>query len=209
MADLLIDLSLWSADLTHLAESVTKADPFVDSYHLDACDGHFAPVLLFFPDLVAALRPLTQKPFHVHLMAVKPAEWIGPFADAGANMISIHQPVDAFADQIHGYGCKAGLALGLDAHLDVPKSFDFALLMGTKIAVKGVGLDPHALGRFRKLRKAFKKPIYADGAIRMDTAPLLREVGADALVPGSLFFDSPDMAQTAAWLHGLPYLKKE
>lgn len=203
MARLLIDLSLWSANLANLEASIAETDTIADSYHLDACDGHFAPALLFFPDLVAAIRPLTKNPFHVHLMAIKPKEWIGAFADAGANLISIHQPVAAYAEEIQGYNCKAGLVLSLESRLEIPDAFDFAVLMGTEIGVKGTKLDPRATSRIKDLREKFDKPIYADGAIREETAPMLREAGADALVPGSLIFDSKDKAQTAEWLRSL------
>ena len=78
-----LDVSLWSADLANLASEIARIDPFADGYHLDVCDGHFAPVLLFFPDLVARLRTLTAKPFHVHLMATRPMDLLPAFLDAG------------------------------------------------------------------------------------------------------------------------------
>src|ERR1035441_8274847 len=62
---LLTDVSLWSANLANLAAEVERVEPFADSFHLDVCDAHFAPSLLFFPDLVRALRPLTRRPFQI------------------------------------------------------------------------------------------------------------------------------------------------
>jgi hypothetical protein len=70
---LLVDFSLWSCDLTNMAGEIRRTEPFAEMYHLDVADGHFVPSLLFFPDLVAAPRPLTRRAFHVHLMATNPA----------------------------------------------------------------------------------------------------------------------------------------
>ncbi|HBN97530.1 MAG TPA: D-allulose-6-phosphate 3-epimerase, partial [Firmicutes bacterium] len=69
---LLVEASLWSADLTCFAQEMERVDPLVDMYHIDVSDGGFVPGFLFFADLVKALRQLTQKPFHVHLMTVNP-----------------------------------------------------------------------------------------------------------------------------------------
>src|SRR5439155_1712698 len=89
---LMAEISLWSADLARLEDDLRRIEPFTDIFHIDVADGHFSPALLFFPDLVARLRKLTPKPFHVHLM-VKDAileSQIAQFAEAGADLISIH-----------------------------------------------------------------------------------------------------------------------
>ncbi len=77
--------SLWSADMANFESAIKRVDPFVDAYHLDVADGHFTPTLLFFPDLVSALRPHTRRPFEVHLMATDPLMWIEPFIEAGVD----------------------------------------------------------------------------------------------------------------------------
>ncbi|MGE5222074.1 MAG: D-allulose-6-phosphate 3-epimerase, partial [Omnitrophica WOR_2 bacterium] len=87
---LLADASLWSADFTRLGDEIRRVDGYADLYHFDVSDAHFVPGLLFFPDLVAALRPLTRKPFHVHLMADNPLSLIDDFVNAGADRITIH-----------------------------------------------------------------------------------------------------------------------
>ena len=78
--------SLWSADLSNLAEAIRWSEPYSERFHLDVADGHYTPTMLFFPDLVKALRPHTQLPFEVHLMTTDPEMWIEPFADAGADV---------------------------------------------------------------------------------------------------------------------------
>src|SRR5439155_1388782 len=79
--------SLWSADLANLASEVRRVEPYTERFHLDVADGHYVPNLLFFPDLVRALRRHTRLPFEVHLMTTDPLAWIGPFSEAGADWI--------------------------------------------------------------------------------------------------------------------------
>ena len=87
---LLADVSLWSADLGNLETAVRRLSPWADSFHLDAADGHFVPRLLFFPDLIRAIRPHIVVPFHVHLMAEYPSLLAGEFLDAGADLLTVH-----------------------------------------------------------------------------------------------------------------------
>src|SRR5216683_3700498 len=77
--------SLWSADLSNLAADLRRVEPFSERFHLDVADGHYVPTMLFFPDLVKALRPHTTLPFEIHLMITDPAAWIDPFIEAGAD----------------------------------------------------------------------------------------------------------------------------
>lgn len=217
---LLADISLWSADLARLQDSIEAVDAWVDSYHLDVADGHFTPTLLFFPDLVAALRPLTARPFHVHLMAEKPTTLIPAFAEAGADVITVHlengdSELHACGEAIREAGKQAGLALSLDTPVDAAapflSDFDVVLLLGTKIGVKGKGLDDAACARLRRMSGLLRSQgrrdavrIVADGAIRTQTVPLLHAAGADVIVPGSLVFGSPAVSGLFEWLHALP-----
>src|SRR5688500_5524898 len=77
--------SLWSADLANLAMEMRRVEPYSERFHLDVADGHYVDNLLFFPDLVKALRPRTKLPFEIHLMTTDPAAWIDPFSEAGAD----------------------------------------------------------------------------------------------------------------------------
>src|SRR5258708_18122052 len=79
--------SLWSADLGSLAAEIRRVEPYSERFHIDVADGHYVPALLFFPDLVKALRPHTRLPFEVHLMMTQPLDWISPFVEAGADGI--------------------------------------------------------------------------------------------------------------------------
>jgi len=215
---LLMDLSLWSADLTNLAGDIRRTEPFADLYHLDVADSHFVPSLLFFPDLVAALRPLTAKPFHVHLMVTNPTTLIPDFVQAGANIITVHlenEEHQQAIDMIRAAGLQVGLAVQIETPIEQTVPYfdrvNFIVLMGTKLGIKGVGLDENACARIRALRRLLREHGYgerimiaADGGIRDNTVPDLRAAGSDIITPGSLAFKSPNLFETTNWIHALP-----
>jgi ribulose-phosphate 3-epimerase len=216
---LLVDVSLWSADLTRLADEVARIAPYADLFHLDVTDAHFAPGLIFFPDLVAQLRPLTTTPFHVHLMVERPADLALPFAEAGADLITVHvetgSQVGAALDLIRQQGAEAGLAIKLETPLEAAWPYldrvSIVVMMGTALGIKGVGLADDACPRLEVMRRHLadrglteRVKIMADGGLREHTVPLLRTAGADAISPGSLIFKSADLPKTLAWLHALP-----
>src|SRR5262245_48375926 len=105
--------SLWSADLTNLAAEMRRVEPYSDRFHLDVADGHYTKTMLFFPDLVRALRPHTKLPFEIHLMTTDPVDWIEPFVEAGADgfifcLDSAKEP-GALLRKIKSCGKKAGV----------------------------------------------------------------------------------------------------
>ena len=89
---LIAEFSLWSADLLRLGDEIARIRPHADILHLDVADGHFAPALLFFPDLVAAIRRASPLPIHAHLMLADEVllAQVEQFADAGCDLISVH-----------------------------------------------------------------------------------------------------------------------
>jgi len=218
---LLIDVSLWSADLGNLEAAVRRLSPWADSFHLDAADGHFVPSLLFFPDLIRAIRPHTAVPFHVHLMAEYPSLLAGEFLDAGADLLTVHiengeREAGAAIEQALQRGCGAGVTLKLGtpvrAVLPYLDAVEVIILLGTEVGVKGRGLAPQACDRLREarglLREHAKRKVrlVADGGIRTHTVGELSAAGADAIVPGSLVFQSVDLESTFRWLrsHSVP-----
>jgi ribulose-phosphate 3-epimerase len=212
---LMAEMSLWSADLGQLEADLLRVAAGTDMFHIDVADGHFAPAMLFFPDLVARLRRTTAIPFHVHLMTADHVllHQIEQFAEAGADLISVHAENNNAAGAlaaIQGMGLKAGLVLKLDTPVAKAKPFvpalDMLTLLGTRIGVKGQGLAPEAPARLREARALLASAtgrrvlLGADGGIRDTTVPMLRRATADTVVMGSLAFGDPDFAARIAWL---------
>jgi ribulose-phosphate 3-epimerase len=215
---LIAEFSVWSADLVRLASDMERIADHADILHIDVADGHFAPALLFFPDLVAAIRKVSTVKIHVHLMVADAVllEQINQFADAGADLISIHveNVAGAALDLLEKRGVAAGMVLRVETPVEhvakhIPR-LRFVTLLGTAIGVKGQGLNEKAterLGVARKLIAAsgakHRIVLAADGGIRDNTVPLLRAAGAETVVLGSLAFGAPDLKARIAWLHSL------
>ena len=215
---LIAEYSMWSADLIRLADDLKRIGGHADIAHIDVADGHFAPALLFFPDLVARLRGATSIPIHVHLMVADAVlvEQAAQFADAGADLISIHVENAAVADEalelIRSRDLAAGVVLCVETPVSACRPFldrvDFLTLLGTAIGVKGQGLDPAATGRLHEAGALIGETgrrivLAADGGIREHTVPLLREAGAQTVVMGSLAFAAKDLGERMRWLHSL------
>ena len=216
---LLSELSLWSANLSRLADDVRRVEPGTDLFHIDVSDGHFSAAMLFFPDLVARLREATAAPLHVHLMVSDAIliSQIEQFADAGADLISLHAENANAAeglDLIRARGLKSGLVLQLHTPVSSVRpllaKLDMLTLLGTLMGIKGVGLSPDSEPRLREARvmvaaqaNGHRVIVAADGGIRENTVPLLRRAGAETVVMGSLAFGAPDFASRINWLHGL------
>jgi ribulose-phosphate 3-epimerase len=213
------EVSLWYADLANLAHEIERLSPYADAFHLDVADAHFVAGLLFFPDLVAALRRHTERPFHVHLMVDAPSKVVDRFVTAGADLITVHAETGRLdagnaISRIHAANCAAGLALKPGTPIGAAEPFlrqiGSVLLLGTEPGVKGKDLDPNACGRIRSMAALLDRHglrsqvvIVADGGIRTHTVPQLREAGADAVVAGSLVFQAEDPGKTFAWLHSM------
>ena len=215
---LLAEMSLWSADLGRLVDDIQRVEAFTDIFHIDVADGHFSPALLFFPDLVAATRRATTKPLHVHLMVGDSIllDQIEQFADAGADLISIHAEnsnADAALDLIHVKGLKSGIVMQLQSPVSSAKPFldriSMLTFLGTLMGVKGKGLDEQAEPRLREARVLIATQqrriiVAADGGIREQTVPRLRKAGAETIVMGSLAFGAKDFQQRMEWVRAMP-----
>ena len=214
---LMAEMSLWSADLARMETEIQRVESQTDIFHVDVADGHFSPAFLFFPDLVARCRKISAKPFHVHLMvndAVLESQ-IAQFAEAGADLISVHAENANCATalkMIAGLGLKAGVVLQLHTPVSAVKnllpSISMVTLLGTRIGIKGQGLDETATARLQEAKAmiAVAKPAHrivlaADGGIRKHTVPILRKAGAETIVMGSLAFNDQDFNSRMAWVH--------
>jgi ribulose-phosphate 3-epimerase len=204
--------SLWSADLSNLAADIKRVEPYTERFHLDVADGHYVPSLLFFPDLVKALRKHTALPFEVHLMVTDPLAWLEPFAEAGADSLIFQydavQDAAAAIRAIRGLGKRAGIALRIEEELEVLEpyweSLDTVVVIGTALGIKGASMDagvPGKIGQARMqiLERGLNAEVEADGGIRRQTVPLMAAAGVDFIVPGSLMFGE-DPAKMREWL---------
>ena len=184
------EFSVWSANLARLADDMARIDAFADILHIDVADGHFAPAMLFFPDLVAAVRKVSTKPIHVHLMVADSIllPQIEQFCDAGSDLISIHVENRAVADAalnlLEGRNVAAGMVLKVETPVDAVSSFlprlRFLTLLGTAIGVKGQGLDDKATVRLGRAKSAIaacgakhQLVLSGDGGFRELTVPML------------------------------------
>jgi ribulose-phosphate 3-epimerase len=217
---LIAEFSVWSADLLRIGADLERIRPHADLLHVDVADGHFAPAFLFFPDLAARVRAASDVPMHVHLMVDDRilAAQIDQFADAGADVITLHAECASVAsgalDHIKRRGLRAGLVLKVETPVATLAPYldqiHFLTLLGTSIGVKGKGLHEDALARLKEARELVRRAelghrvvVVADGGIRHETVPLLRAAGAQAVVLGSLAFGDADLAARMAWLAAL------
>jgi ribulose-phosphate 3-epimerase len=207
--------SLWSADLSNLASEIRRVEPYSERFHLDVADGHYVPEMLFFPDLVRALRPHTRLPFEAHLMTTDPLAWIEPFALAGADRLifcfdSAGDP-GAVIEAARRLGKQVGFSLQLHEPLDLLEPYwndlDTVTIVGTPMGTKGTSMDPGVPEKIEQARRqiaarAAGTEIEVDGGIRRATVPLLHAAGADYIVPGSLMFKE-DPQEMRRWLAAL------
>ncbi len=208
--------SLWSADLANLAAEMRRVEPYAERFHIDVADGRYVNTLLFFPDLVRALRAHTRLPLEVHLITRDPLTWVEPFVQAGADAIIFYREAAPdprpVIDTIRALGKEVGMALRVEDPVDLVRPYcdqlDIVTLLGTHPGVKGAGMDASLPDKIRQARsiidsRGLRTQIEADGGIRWETVPLLHEAGADFIVPGSLIFKE-DPARLRGFLAGLP-----
>ena len=207
--------SLWSADLANLETEIKRVDPFSECFHLDVADAHYTPAMLFFPDLVQALRPHTAVPFEAHLMCTDPLTWVDPFVDSGVDGIifcydslgDIHAAIDA----VKRHDKLVGISLTLDEGVELLDAYwaslDLVTILGTPVGTKGTLMDPSIPDKLRQARRHIERAhatteVQSDGGIRRNTVPLIHGSGADWIVPGSLMFKE-DPQEMREWLDSL------
>ncbi|SDF53617.1 ribulose-phosphate 3-epimerase [Limimonas halophila] len=199
--------SILAADFAQLgAEVRAVADAGADMIHVDVMDGHFVPNITIGPQAVGALRPHTRLPLDVHLMIAPVDAYIPMFAEAGADILTIHPEAGPHLHRslqlIRDAGVKAGVALNpatpVSLALEVLDEVDLVLVMSVNPGFGGQKFQERALAKIAELRRAIDAgghdvALEVDGGIKAETGARAVTAGADVLVAGSsVFKGGPD-----------------
>ena len=204
MKKIQISPSILSADFSQLGNEIQRlAEGGADMIHVDVMDGHFVPNLTIGPPVIKNLRNCTKLPFDVHLMIDPVHKYIKNYAEAGADIITIHpEATDNLKNSIKyikELGKKVGVSLNPETKTDVIKEFlteiDLILIMSVHPGFGGQKFIPGVLDKIKemkniKLKKNLKFDIEVDGGIDFNNSKLVVEAGANILVSGTTIFKS-------------------
>lgn len=206
--------SILSADFARLAEEVSAVERGgADLLHIDVMDGHFVPNLTVGPPIVEALKKVTKLPLDVHLMITNADAFIGEFAAAGADYLTVHVEVcphlHRTVQSIKERGVKAGVTLNPATSLitldEIVADVDLVLIMSVNPGFGGQKFIPSVLKKIVSARQLIDRTqsralLEVDGGVKIDNAAHILEAGADILVAGSAIFENRDYAATIAAL---------
>lgn len=201
--------SILSANFSKLGEEIKEVEEAgADYIHVDVMDGHFVPNITIGSLIVEAIRPITKLPLDVHLMIENPDRFIPMFAEAGADIISVHQETCPHMHRtiqlIKDHGIKAGIVINPATPVftikEILPSIDLALLMTVNPGFGGQSFIPEVIPKIKELHsikneKNLTFEIEVDGGVNKQTAPLCKHAGADVLVAGSAIFNQTDRKQ--------------
>ncbi len=197
-----ISPSILSADFSKLGSQIQDLEKAeADLIHIDVMDGHFVPNITIGPEVIGKLRKHTSLPFDVHLMISPVHDFIKNFAEAGADIITIHpeatNDLASSIKKIKSYDKKAGVSLNpetsVDKVLPILSAIDLVLIMSVNPGFGGQKFMKETLEKVRILRteidtKKLKTQIEIDGGINFENAKMAKEAGVDILVSGTTIF---------------------
>lgn len=201
--------SILSADFARLGEEIGEAERSgADWIHVDVMDGRFVPNLTMGPPIVRSIRKVTKLPLDVHLMIVEPEKFIPEFAEAGADIITVHVEATAHLhralEQIRGLGKKAGVSLNPHTPVEmvshVLELLDLVLVMSVNPGFGGQRFISAVVPKIEALRRVIDSRglptlLEVDGGVSEGTAKTVLDAGADVLVAGSAVFGAKDYAK--------------
>ncbi len=198
--------SLLSCSFAELGREVREVDEAgAEWIHVDVMDGHFVPNITIGPLIVDAVRGVTRRTVDVHLMIERPERYVADFAEAGADVITVHAEASVHLhrtlDLIRGLGKRAGVALNpstpLSAVEEVIDGIDLLLIMSVNPGFGGQAFIPQSVDKVARARALAESrgpgaiEVEVDGGVDATTAPALVRAGATALVAGSAIFGHP------------------
>jgi len=201
--------SLLSADFSKLGEEIAQIEKGgADYVHLDVMDGSYVPNITFGAPVIKKIRDTTRLPFDVHLMVDRPERFIGDFADAGSDIITVHPEATIHLHRtlqsIKERGVRAGVSLNPSTPLNVldhiMDDIDLILVMSVNPGFGGQSYIPAMTDKIRKLRRLISESgrdiiLEVDGGIKLDNAKEIIDAGADMIVVGSGIFSAQDVSK--------------
>jgi ribulose-phosphate 3-epimerase len=216
VTDQKVAASILSADFGYLAEQIKLVEPHVELIHIDAMDAHFVPPLSVGPVVVESVRKVTGLPLHCHLMVDRPQDLLKDFAEAGADIVTVHREAvedpAKLIEQAESLGLKTGLAVNPETPVNETfpylERLDRVLVMSVNPGWAGQPFLEEALPKIESARreidrKGLSVEIEVDGGINARSGPRCLAAGATVLAAASSIFKASDPAGAARRLAAL------